>query len=264
MTGLPGSSAIPVLAFHAVGNGRGPLWTPIETFTAMIDAALAAGFTPVCAHTVATMVRESSTDVSKSTLMGKPIAITFDDGYANVLEHALPVLADRKVPATVFAVTGAVNGVNDWDPPGQFGGGLRLLDRSGLATLADAGWEIGLHTHTHPHLRNIAADATATELDSGQEVLASLGLNATTMAYPYGDSDEVSRSVVRGRFVGGFGIGAGFASAANDPALIERIESWYLRHPALVSRLHRPSGRAYMALRRELRTVGKWVGGRRG
>ena len=257
MTSVPTLRAIPVLAFHAIGAGRGPLWTPTDTFARMVDAALSAGFTPVRAQTVAEIVRGEMSDASAT--LGNPIAITFDDGYTSVLEQALPILASRRIPATLFAVTGAIHGVNDWDRPGQFGGGLPLLDRHGLGTLAEAGWEIGLHTHTHRRLCDVAADAVVSEFERGQETLATFGHRATTVAYPYGDSDEVSRSVVRTMFVGGFGIGARFASVTDDPARIERIESWYLRRPSMVRRLNGPSGRAYVSLRRELRSVGRWA-----
>jgi peptidoglycan/xylan/chitin deacetylase (PgdA/CDA1 family) len=44
-----------------------------------------------------------------------PVAVTFDDGYASVLEEALPVLEEHEIPATVFAVSGALGGSFWWD-----------------------------------------------------------------------------------------------------------------------------------------------------
>jgi|WetSurMetagenome_2_1015567.scaffolds.fasta_scaffold18451_2 peptidoglycan/xylan/chitin deacetylase (PgdA/CDA1 family) len=47
----------------------------------------------------------------------KEVAITFDDGYADLLLHALPVLAERQIPASLFLTTGFVQGSNAawWD-----------------------------------------------------------------------------------------------------------------------------------------------------
>src|SRR5262245_44507130 len=45
----------------------------------------------------------------------RPIAITFDDGYMNTYENALPVLLHYKYPAAIFMVAGLAGGSNKWD-----------------------------------------------------------------------------------------------------------------------------------------------------
>ena len=43
------------------------------------------------------------------------VGITFDDGYVNVLEAALPELKRRGFTASVFIISGRLGGTNDWD-----------------------------------------------------------------------------------------------------------------------------------------------------
>src|SRR5215813_12064633 len=42
------------------------------------------------------------------------VAITFDDGFGNFTEHALPVLERLRLPATVFVISGYCGGRNNW------------------------------------------------------------------------------------------------------------------------------------------------------
>ena len=59
-----------------------------------------------------------STGCSASCARGRPperaVALTFDDGFASVVDHALPLLLERGFPATVFCVAGYLGGLNDW------------------------------------------------------------------------------------------------------------------------------------------------------
>lgn len=243
---------IPVLAFHAIGDGRGPIWTGANDFAKLVDALVASHYQFVTAATVVDWVR------GKPLAVKRPLAITFDDGYESVRTAALPILASRGIPATVFAVTGAP-GINNWDRPGSFGGGLALLERSGIEQLAAAGWEIGSHTHTHRRLKGCSASEVSSELSRSRTVLAELGTAVTTMAYPYGDHDAVAQTAVRQESLGGFTIGAKFARVTDDVAAICRIDSWYLRSPTIQKNLGNPVGRTYLASRQAARELAQRI-----
>ena len=58
-----------------------------------------------------------------------------------------------------------------------------------LAALRDAGWEIGSHTVTHPHLTRLPDDALARELAGSRAATAEALGACDTLAYPYGDVD---------------------------------------------------------------------------
>ena len=76
------------------------------------------------------------------------VGLTFDDGYSEVLQHAVPVLKDHGFSATVFAVTGVLGGENVWDPPPR----RKLMTEEDLQDLAACGFEVGSHTVSHVRL----------------------------------------------------------------------------------------------------------------
>ena len=89
-----------------------------------------------------------------------------------------------------------------------------------LGELADAGWEIGSHTRTHPHLTQSRRRELRAELESRKATVEErLGRPCPTLAYPYGDYDE--------RVVAAAGA-AGYAAAGTLPARLhsERALAW--------------------------------------
>ena len=125
------------------------------------------------------------------------VAITFDDAYDDFREHALGVLVDLGLPATMFAVSGSIGQTNAWDA--VRGEPARpLLDWAGLRELADAGIEIGSHSVTHPDLRTLPNDALAVELTASRELLEDgLGRPVPHFAYPHGLHDDRVKAATR-------------------------------------------------------------------
>ena len=124
--------------------------------------------------------------------------ISFDDGYKAVLEVAFPILEKYGFTGTLFVVTDLVGkreplswpGIEHWlQSPHR--PELEPLSWEELRRLADAGWEIGSHTRTHPHLPELDGDTLADELQSSKARCEEmLGRPCTSLAYPYGDHDE--------------------------------------------------------------------------
>jgi peptidoglycan/xylan/chitin deacetylase (PgdA/CDA1 family) len=150
-------------------------------------------------------------------LAPRTVAVTFDDAYRSVLELALPILERLRLPGSIYVPTDWVGreepmtwpGIEEW-AGGPHAGELRCLDWDGLRTLADAGWEVGSHTRTHPRLTTLADAALTEELAaSGAAVEAGIGRPCTTIAYPYGDVDA---RVVRAAREAGYRAGAALPS----------------------------------------------------
>jgi peptidoglycan/xylan/chitin deacetylase (PgdA/CDA1 family) len=153
---------------------------------------------------------------------GKTVVVTFDDNYRSVLERAKPILDRYGFPGTLYVPT-------DWpdDPrPMRWPGIDRWLGTAHeqemnslgwdeLRALADAGWEIGSHTCSHPHLPELREDAAlARELaDSKARIEAELGRPCTSLAYPYGDVDERVEAATRA---------AGYLGAGTIPRVLSR------------------------------------------
>jgi len=128
----------------------------------------------------------------------KTMAVTFDDAYLSVLELGKPILDRLGIPATVFVPTDYPDrdSVMAWPGIDQWVGGpheaeLRPMSWEQLAGLAAAGWEIGSHTCSHPHLTRIDAGTLAHEMAASKaECERRLERPCRTIAYPYGDYDE--------------------------------------------------------------------------
>jgi peptidoglycan/xylan/chitin deacetylase (PgdA/CDA1 family) len=150
---------------------------------------------------------------------GRVVAITFDDAYLSELTLAKPLLDAVGYPATVYAPTAYLDTPErplKWDGIEQWHGGehereLLPMSWDQLGELAEAGWEIGSHTRTHPHLDRVEDDTELRDelVESKATVEQRLGRDCTTLAYPYGEYDE--------RVIAAAGA-AGYAAAGTLPA----------------------------------------------
>jgi peptidoglycan/xylan/chitin deacetylase (PgdA/CDA1 family) len=189
-------SDVLVLCYHALSE-RWPaaLSTTPERFEAQLELLLRRGYRP------ATFERAVLDPPARRTM-----AVTFDDAYRSVLELARPIMDRLGVPGTVFAPTDWVGREvpMTWDGIDQWLGGpheqeLLCLGWPELRELADAGWEVGSHTCSHPRLTTVDDEHLAAELrDSRAGCEEGMGRPCRSIAYPYGDVDarvvEATRS----------------------------------------------------------------------
>jgi peptidoglycan/xylan/chitin deacetylase (PgdA/CDA1 family) len=159
------------------------------------------------------------------------IAITFDDGLENFGRIAAPVLRDHDLPVTLFVVSDAVGSTNVWR--GRRDAGIPVLPLLGwdaLARLAANDVSIGAHSCTHLDLASAAPDAAEREIaQSKARIARELGVDVTTFAYPYGSVGAAARDVVAREFRYGVTTRLALLSPHDDPALLPRLDSYYLR-----------------------------------
>ncbi len=126
----------------------------------------------------------------------RAFCLSFDDGYSNVMENALPVLQARSLRAIQFIVAGQIGGTDAWDraigePP------LPLMDDAQINDWLGAGHEIGSHTLTHPHLPTLSREQARAEIFDSKQILEDrFGVPIRHFCYPYGDYDEPVRDLV--------------------------------------------------------------------
>ncbi|KOU67275.1 polysaccharide deacetylase [Streptomyces sp. MMG1533] len=123
------------------------------------------------------------------------VGLTFDDGYADFLEHALPALHRWNFGATLFVLPGRLGGVNSWD---ALGPRKPLLTADGIRRAAFEGVEIGSHGLTHVDLTRADDVTLKAEVADSRSRLAELtGAPVDGFCYPYGTVDERAVAAVR-------------------------------------------------------------------
>jgi peptidoglycan/xylan/chitin deacetylase (PgdA/CDA1 family) len=172
-----------------------------------------------------------------AALPAKPIIITFDDGYANQMT-AFDLLEKYQMKATFYIIDGGP--LSNWcigagrqynlpsQPPNGCGDAylnwdqVRQLDQSGIIT-------IGSHTIDHPDLPTETADQQRSEIAGGKAQLeAQLGHSVYTFAYPYGDYNATTISIVQqAGFTTAVTTAAGTLQSAVDRYTLDRVRSAY-------------------------------------
>lgn len=195
-----------VFCYHALSDGwDAPLSVRPDRFERQIRLVLSRGYRPV-----------TFSELTRAPQDAGLFAVTFDDAFRSVYTLAAPVLRELGVRATIFVPTVPVDASQPlaWEGTAQWletpwASELTPMSWSELHEMADAGWEIGSHTKTHPHLPALGADELAAQLvDSKSMCERRMESPCTSFAYPYGDIDSRVVSAAHS---------AGYASAAALP-----------------------------------------------
>ena len=163
------------------------------------------------------------------------VALTFDDGFANFATEALPLLEEHGFPATVFVVSGHAGADNRWSGRSDSSvPRLPLLSWDELGRLPSPLVTIGAHTRTHPHLNRLTDTAQLEDELAGcaVEMERMLGARPTIVAYPYGGLSPAVIRLAAQHFRWGCTTDLRSLAQEEHPALLPRIDVYYLREPA--------------------------------
>jgi peptidoglycan/xylan/chitin deacetylase (PgdA/CDA1 family) len=179
-----------ILFYHRVADDRDPLAIAPRRFAAQMELLAASGYRVV---DVAEAARLLAADAQPDRVVG----LSFDDGYRDVADHALPVLERLGFRATVFIATGVTDGTArfTWyrqQPP--------LLDWSDIVALdRRSPFSFEAHTVSHPNLTALDEEAARREIAGSKAALeARLGRTVEGFCYPAGLYGERERALVAG------------------------------------------------------------------
>jgi len=153
----------------------------------------------------------------------KSFAITFDDGYADNLLQALPLLKKYHYKATLYLVVDRLG--RDWSTQrkahhdeGELMREAKLSDAQVQEMLDSGCIELGSHSMTHANFSRLDTQAASKELNESKKALEEhFGVSVQSFAYPFGLYKPEQVALVEG---------AGFTSAVTTREGIEDAESW--------------------------------------
>lgn len=126
---------------------------------------------------------------------GRPlVAVTFDDGYRDNFDHAVPVLLRHRMPAGFFVSTGMIGrDVGFKHDLSKLGRALPNMDWEQLREMRDMGFTLGSHTVTHMNCARAGEAELKAELAESKQALESeLGLDRVLFAYPFGGRADIT------------------------------------------------------------------------
>ncbi|MCR8633364.1 polysaccharide deacetylase family protein [Paenibacillus radicis (ex Xue et al. 2023)] len=198
---------IPVLNYHSitVDPGNTATITP-EKFAAQMQYLADKGYTPLTLKQFSDMME----GIDKGP--DKPILLTFDDGYADNYEHAMPILKKLGFHATLFMSPGTVE-------DGYF------LNWDQIKEMHEAGWDIQPHGMTHPHLPTLNAKSQTFEITEAKAQIEQIvGTTADVYCYPYGEWDATTLKILKEHYFRyAFTIDQGITTPSQDNLKLKRI-----------------------------------------
>lgn len=164
----------------------------------------------------------------ESSLPGRSLLITFDDGFMGVHDDAAPLVESLGWPATMFLVSSLIGSTDAWDTneaqPRRRS--YPLLGWPEIHAMRQGGWSFGSHSRTHADLPTLPDEQLEDQLrGSKAELEAGLEQAVDTLAYPYGRFDSrIAQAAAAAGYTMAFSTRSGFNHPGQDPFAVRRID----------------------------------------
>lgn len=205
-------AGLTILGYHRVGPERDVLAVRPDRFRRQLELVLDRGGQFVSlADGVATL--ETPADEAR-------VALTFDDGYLDNLETALPILEDLGAPATIYLVSSIADGREGFHwYRGAQPAAIRWQDARAVAEHPLVSFEA--HGVSHLRLTALGDDAVRNEIaEAKREIEEQLGTVVTSFCYAAGLYGEREVQAARD---------AGYRNAVTTTAGVNAAEADVLR-----------------------------------
>ncbi len=204
----PGEVFAPILMYHHISSSEQDERYKVSPtkFKEQMARLHAWGYTPIPISLLARGILDGA------YLPVRPVVITFDDGYADVIQHAFPIMQRFGYRGVLYVISGQV---------GQKG--YANLDE--LKAITGAGWEIGSHTANHVNLRRLASGIEAEVLDSRTTLETQIGVPVVSFSFPFGlNNSYVTRWVMDAGYQSAVGVGGLMYHTSRTQYYLSRIE----------------------------------------
>lgn len=180
------SGRVSILMYHQVGHFS-PMRAHRANYCQVRRFAAQMAWLHYWRYPVLSLDEVLAAQAGAQPLPARAVALTFDDGYQNFLEHAWPVLRRYGFPATLYVISDWLGRQTDWfraDPGRPL---AQLLSADEVRALHRQGVVIGSHSATHPRLAMLTEDAQCAELArSKAQIEALLDAPVRHLCYPFG------------------------------------------------------------------------------
>lgn len=174
-----------ILTYHNIANSMIDPWeTSPSFFESEMEWLVEQGYR-------GTSLKEFCKDVEQE----KAVVLTFDDGYQDFFDVAMPILDRLNFKATIFIVSSLVGYISCWRtkdlrPP--------LLNWNEIQSISDAGYEIGSHGAYHPNFFHLSKENLEQEIMGSKETIEEkLGIPIIPFSYPWDRCNEQILNLVK-------------------------------------------------------------------
>lgn len=213
------------LMYHLVDDEiTSPMSIPVDSFKSQMIALQEMGVNFLNLKDVERILNGSQT-------IERGILITFDDGYTNTIEVALPILEEFNIPA-LMSICGSYINV-ETRPTHTIHASQNFATVDQIKLWLSSGRDIAGHTYSHHKLTKLSYEEAEYEIALDKKVIeTNLNTNIDTFVYPFGSNNSAVREIVGKYYNKAFAVDFGNWPNSNNKLAIRRLEvrpSWTIQ-----------------------------------